>query len=147
MSEKLVLTTLPRKTQHRRVRQAPGGPSRTKQSFKKETDVNVILAGLEKTGVIKHINHREPGYGYAPAMDLQQAIHKVASANQNFMALPSEIRNRFANDPVAFADFVQDPDNFDEVAELGLLSPEYYAEQREAEAAPARAPAEPPPYP
>ena len=40
---------------HDRVTQPVGGPSRTKQAFKEECDVNNILRKYEKTGLITHV--------------------------------------------------------------------------------------------
>ena len=46
----------------------------------------------------------------------------VATANSMFQDLPSSIRNQFQNDPGQFLDFVQDPENLEEMREMGLAN-------------------------
>lgn len=97
-----------------------GTQSRTEQHFKKECDVNQILAKYQRTGAITHWTQREPTYGEIPFGSLQEAIQMVEQAQESFNALPSQVRKRFQNDPAQFLAFVQDPSNAEEMAELGL---------------------------
>ena len=103
-----------------------GGESRTKQSFKKECDINHIMAKYQKTGAITHYNKHQQQYGIADGQTFQDAMNLVCEAQEMFNDLPSSIRSRFGNDPAAFLDFVQDEDNADEMVKLGLTegSPE-----------------------
>lgn len=104
----------------------------TKQSFKDECDINNIMATYAKTGSTSHLNRKQPQYGYASGHDFAQSMRIVTQANADFAALPSEVRSRFANDPGQFLNFVQDPDNLEEMADLGLLNEE--ASQRLSDA-------------
>lgn len=97
-----------------------GGESRTKQSFKKECDINQIMAKYQKTGAITHFNKHQQNYGMADGQTFQEAMNLVCEAQEMFNDLPSSIRSRFGNDPAAFLDFVQDESNVDEMVKLGL---------------------------
>lgn len=96
-------------------------PSMTVQSAKKECDINNIVAKYQKTGAIEHANRYEPQYGEVTSVTFQDAMNQVTSAQQMFDDLPSSIRQRFEGDPGAFLDFVADPSNAEEMAELGLV--------------------------
>lgn len=98
-----------------------GGESRTKQSFKKECDINVIMAKYQKTGAITHFNKHQQNYGMADGQTFQDAMNLVCEAQEMFNDLPSSIRSRFGNDPAAFLDFVQNEENADEMARMGLI--------------------------
>lgn len=106
---------------HHRVQIKCGGGSRTKQSFKAECDINNIMAKYQKTGSLAHAQQHQGEYGFASAVSFHEAMNIVTQAEQMFASLPSTLRNRFSNDPGAYLDFVQNPDNEDEMRELGLL--------------------------
>ena len=88
--------------------------------FKKECDINVIMAKYQKTGAITHFNKHQAQYGMADGQTFQDAMNLVCEAQEMFNDLPSSIRSRFGNDPAAFLDFVQDESNADEMVKLGL---------------------------
>lgn len=46
---------------------------RTHQSFKDECDINNIIEMHTRTGVVQHLNNRQPQYGDCPDSDLFQA--------------------------------------------------------------------------
>lgn len=97
------------------------GLSRTKQSFKKECDINFILAKYRKTGLIDHLNTYQGNYSdLSNPVDYQTAMNIIINADMAFSTLPSEIRSKFNNDPHAFLTFVSDPKNEDSMIELGL---------------------------
>lgn len=113
----------------------PDGEGRTKQSFKDECDVNQIMARFQKTGAMTHFARHSGSYGFAPAVSYHEAVEIAQRAEAMFMDLPSKVRARFQGDPGAFLEFVQDPNNADEMAELGLRVPESKTElERIAEA-------------
>lgn len=97
--------------------------ARTKQEFKRECDINNIVAQFHKTGGIEHVNKFASQYGYATSVEFKDAMDLVTKGQQMFEALPSKIRRRFANDPMEFLDFVQDQNNAEEAAALGLIDP------------------------
>lgn len=103
----------------------PGGKSMTKQEFKKDTDLNVIMRKFQVTGAMDHVNMHQGNYGQHSPLDYHQARTVIAEANSMFEDLPSSVRNRFDNEPAKFLDFVQNENNYDEARELGIaLAPE-----------------------
>lgn len=99
-------------------------PSRVKQSFKDECDINKILARWQKTGVLDHVNRYQGDYAdVTPIPDYREALNSVMAAQAAFNSLPSKIRERFGNDPAQFLDFVHDEGNLNEMRSLGLLKP------------------------
>lgn len=119
--------------------------SRAKQSFRDECDINKLLAKYQRTGVLEHVRRHGLEYGFAPAVDFKEAMDIVAQGNSMFEELPSSLRKRFET-PEAFLEFVQDPENKEEMRELGLLRPDAPVPAQAAEAAteePTEPPAEP----
>lgn len=100
-------------------------PSRTKQEFVAECDINNIIKSFKLTGQIRHINEKASLGTYADLpdpIDFQDALHAVKAAQASFATLPSHLRSRFANDPQQFLDFMSNPSNQDEIIKLGLAT-------------------------
>ena len=99
------------------------GDGLTDQNHKDETDINNIVRKYNKTGLIDHLNQFEQKYADMTGYDYQDAMNTVAAANSMFEGLPSEIRNKFENDPAKFINFVDDESNHDELVKMGLANP------------------------
>lgn len=100
-------------------------PSLTKQAFKDEVDFNNVLRKYDKTGLITHVNNARAHYGdYTEVNEYQESLNMVLKAQADFDALPGDVRKRFANDPGNFIEFVTNPDNLDEMRDLGLADPD-----------------------
>lgn len=98
--------------------------SRTQQSFRKDADINNIMAKYLKTGHIDHINRRQPKYvDFSEVGDFHQNMIMVVRAQEQFNALPARIRDRFRNDPAVLVSFLSDSRNRKEAEELGLVEP------------------------
>jgi len=98
------------------------GPSQTHQSFKRECDINTIMAKYQKTGLVDHVAHHQGDYSdLTDVPTYHDAMNKILSANQSFSTLPSSIRKKFQNDPAQFLDFVSNPENVEEMQQMGLL--------------------------
>ncbi|AXH75386.1 MAG: internal scaffolding protein [Microviridae sp.] len=95
----------------------------TKQEFKNECDINVILAQYMYSGEIPNLNEVPPNYADCTGMDYMDHMNKIVEANQLFSELPSKIRNRFQNNPAEFLDFMHDENNVEEMRKMGLLRP------------------------
>lgn len=94
--------------------------SLTKQSPKEECDVNNIVRKYQSHGIYT-VNPITPHYGdYFDGADFQRAQGYLVEAQNAFDDLPSKVRARFRNDPAYFFDFVNDPNNADELVSLGL---------------------------
>lgn len=98
--------------------------SRTKQSQAEESEINNIMARYEKTGIIEHVKDYA-GYADMPGgLDYHTAMQLTIEAQIAFDNLPAKTRKEFDNDPFKFLEFVEDPDNVERMAELGLINPE-----------------------
>lgn len=108
-----------------RVRKEFTQPSRTKQSFKQDADVNVIMKRFKKVQGQDFLN-RYQGYlggtfgDFSEVVDYRTALEQVKRADEVFMALPAMVRSRFNNRAEDFLDFCQDPVNLEALKELGL---------------------------
>ena len=97
------------------------GPSLTMQEFKEETEMSNILAKYRKTGQLPAMIKKDPKYGdFSDVPNYQEALARVAFAQEQFMALPAKVRAKFDNNPSEFLKFAQDPKNEKEMIELGL---------------------------
>lgn len=95
--------------------------TRTQQQFKDECDINVILERFGVTGQLP-LNAMQPLTGDFVNVegDYQMALEAVRAADENFMRLPSKIREQFNNEPQRFVDFCVNPANIEAVREMGL---------------------------
>ena len=107
-------------TTRRRVQTKIEGQSMTRQSHKAECDINNIVAKYRKDGVVKHLAKHGGMYEDVTGADFREWMNKLVNAQAMFDELPSHIRNKFGNDPAAFLDYVQNPDNLEEMREIGL---------------------------
>lgn len=96
----------------------------TKQEFREECDINILMSRYEQTGQLPNINEAIPQYLEMTGADFQEHMEIIAGARTMFNELPSGIRNRFNNDPAYFLDFCHNPNNRLEMAEMGLLKPQ-----------------------
>lgn len=97
----------------------------TRQEFRDECDINVLMASYERTGVMQHFNRMEPQYlDVSDVPDLAKALSMVASAEAAFMTLPARVRAEFDNSAVKFVEFAEKPENVSKMREWGLAAPE-----------------------
>lgn len=106
-----------------RIHPPIGKESRTKQSFKDECDINHILNLYLQKGTLPHINLKQPQYGVVPSGDFRDAMEAVTNAQATFDGLKAETRLRFNHDPGQFFDFALNPENEQELRDMGLLDP------------------------
>jgi len=97
-------------------------PGLTEQSHKEACNVNNIIKKHLATGAITHLNKMEAQYGDVSGIDFQSALETVERAQEAFNLLPSKVRKKFKNDPGVFLDFTNNPDNAEEMVELGLAT-------------------------
>lgn len=96
------------------------GESMAQQSFKEECDINVILRRFAVTGEMPD-NVRVPQYGdFEESFDFMSAMNVIRDAQEAFAAMPSDVRDRFANDPARFVDFVNHEGNYEEAVKMGI---------------------------
>lgn len=99
-------------------------PSLAKQSFKNECDINNIMRKFEKDGLMDHLNTHKGEYGdFIGYQDYQTSINRVLEAQEAFLTIPAKVRYQFKNNPAEFLEFAQNPENFDQMVEMGLATP------------------------
>jgi len=104
----------------------------TQQHFKEECDINTIV---ERFGIGYEMPEgvRAPTYeDFTGVRDFQSAMNAGLAARDSFMALPGAVRARFENDPQRFVAFCSSDENWDEVANMGLLLPEAILARKKA---------------
>lgn len=113
----------------------------TKQEFKDDCDVNVIVARCLRDGVERVPQGAAPVFADVSQIgDFGEAMRRVQRASEAFASLDASIRTRFENDPRKLIAFVQDVRNYDEAVKLGLVVPS----TKSATDVPAVAPVVPP---
>jgi phage internal scaffolding protein len=107
---------------HEPVDHPGGGELVTKQDQAALCDINNILANYQRTGLITHLNGREPLYIDAPRVEgLQEALELVREAENAFMQLPAKVREEFGNDALALLSAIEDPSQHGRLEELGVF--------------------------
>ncbi|QCQ84869.1 internal scaffolding protein [Blackfly microvirus SF02] len=100
-------------------------PDMTRQSEMAGCDIHNILKQFSQRGFEDLVRQNAALGQYADLTDLpeyQDALNIVHAADASFAALPSQVRDRFHNDPMRFIEFLQDPRNQDEAVRLGLAT-------------------------
>lgn len=108
---------------HERVQIQFPNPSLTKQAMGQETDINNIMRKYEQDGIITHLSKYKGQYGdFTNVVDYHSALNTMIDADDAFASLPSRIRGEFDNDPGKFLEFVHNPENHDQMVEMGLAN-------------------------
>lgn len=108
------------KYDHADVVSPHGGKSLTDQQYRDECDINHILKQFGATGQVPNLRTEGVSGDFSDIGDFQSCLDKVNKAKDEFLALPSYIRQRFGNDPKAYVEFCLNPANVDECIRLGL---------------------------
>lgn len=97
-------------------------PTLAQQHFKEECDINTILQKFSITGILPEAP-LSPRYGdFSGISDYHTALNRVIAAQDEFEALPAQIRARFDNDPAKLIEFLDNDANRPEAEELGLVA-------------------------
>lgn len=115
-----------------RVQERNDEPSMTKQSFREETDINILASKYIRKDVeytplqiaqqIAAVTQKPLTYGdVSNATNLNDAMNVIADIQDAFDVLPAIIRQRFDNDPLSLVGFLEDPANRAEAVKLGLM--------------------------
>ena len=100
------------------------GESLTQQNFKEECEVINIIKKHDRNGIIEHVQRGQARYGdFSEVADYREALDLVRDAQSEFMAIPSDIRKKFDNDPGKFYEFVSNPENKEELIKMGFINP------------------------
>ncbi|QXP08559.1 MAG: internal scaffolding protein [Arizlama microvirus] len=97
-------------------------PSLTQQQFREETDINTIVERFGVTGQIPGTYHEPVSGDFTDVTTFEDAMNRVTEAQQNFLQLPAQLRERFNNNPQRLLDFLSDDENKPEALKLGLIN-------------------------
>ena len=89
-------------------------PSRTQQHFKDECDIDRILTKYSQTGFLVDplAPRRDFLFGdFSESVSFMDAQNRIARVREAFDSLPSQIRDRFANDPYRLLSWLEDSNN------------------------------------
>lgn len=98
-------------------------PTLTQQNFKEQCDINRIVKQYAQTGVINANTSIPLPDEFVGITDYHTAMNLIKRSEDAFMALEPHLRERFANNPANFVDFVTNPANIDELRSMGLAYP------------------------
>jgi len=113
-------------------------PSMTQQSAAADCDLNVLVKrfGIDQ-GPLAPVPVDPRYYGeFDDSLDLSTALGRVREATNRFNLLPASLRAEFNNDPGLLWEWVNNPDNWPEAVEMGLLKRTSPAETRTASGPP-----------
>lgn len=97
----------------------------TKQEFKDECDINLILARYQDSPPRPWGNPPTLRYGdFADAPDFLAAQLLVKEAEELYNSVPVQLRDRLGHNPANFLTWLKDPANKAEARKLGLFVPE-----------------------
>lgn len=96
--------------------------SMTQQSDKNETDINILMQRFGATGQLPTVTDPAKFGDFTEAPDFRTAQDMLMRAREAFAAVPAKIRKQFDNDPAKFHEFVTNPDNLEEMQNLGLAN-------------------------
>lgn len=98
--------------------------SRTQQQFKEDSDINVIVARFGISGIMPSDFGMPQSVDFSEMVtDYHTALNMVRQADEEFMGLPADLRERFRNDPQELMQFVENPENLEEARKLKLAKP------------------------
>lgn len=107
-----------------RVSTTVEGESMTQQHFAHEQDVRTIISQYDKTGLIANVARGVAKYGdYSEINEYRESLDLVNNANQMFMELPAEVREKFNNNAGIFFEFATNPENESDMIKMGLREP------------------------
>ncbi len=99
-----------------------GEEALTKQEFKDECDINIIMRRYKKTGDLTHVrDHLGTGGDFSQVNDFQMSLNMLIDAQDQFDRLPAELRKHCDHDPAVFIDWVDNPENLQEAIRLGIF--------------------------
>lgn len=93
----------------------------TQQQFADDCDINLIVKKFLKTGILPDSKVQPMYADVSEIKTFADYMNMIKIAEESFNSLPSEVRDRFANDPVNLVEFVEDPANVQECLRMGLM--------------------------
>jgi phage internal scaffolding protein len=123
MTDKKVIKFRKAYDKHKRYGFSTIGESLTEQSYAHDAKIQNIIKSYDSRGFFDTINRNPDQYGdFTQVTDLHTAMNKIQDAKDNFMTLPSRIREKFQNDPRSFYEFASKEENFEELVDMGIAT-------------------------
>lgn len=98
-----------RKSSPTKLAASPPKASQTKQEFKTESDINVIVARAMRGQAPTWLNTKVPQYSDVSGVpDLHSAYEMISQAEESFMTLPAALRRELGNDPANITQLTRD---------------------------------------
>jgi len=111
-------------------------PTLCQQQHAADADINNIMRKYESQGILPELILQDPKYGdFSDVPSYQEACNIVRMANEQFLGLSAEVRDRF-NTPEKFLEFCQNPANQREMIQMGLATEKMKPEAPKAAEAP-----------
>jgi len=102
----------------------PDHEGRTRQEFAAEADINNIMGKWRVQGYVEDVQLGTPVYAdFTTEMDYLAAQNAIVEADALFNSLPARVRRAVDNEPGKLIAYLQDPDNAEELVQLGLKLP------------------------
>jgi len=99
-------------------------PSKTIQAAADECNINKMVARYNRTGSYHGIANQptvRPQFGdFVDVPTFESAHQIILEATEHFATLPSDVRDRFGNNPAKMLEFLALDTNYDEAVKLGL---------------------------
>ncbi len=105
-----------------------GMPSKTKQEFKDESDVNVIVDMYTRGAPLPVQITPGQFLDVSELGDYRTALDTIMEAEEVFKKMPKAVKDAVGNSVAGFLDFVNDPENTDQLVDLGLIPKDELAE-------------------
>lgn len=98
-------------------------PSMTEQQHIRDVDINMIVARFNRTGVLGTPTQvRDMFFGDFSDLDgYHDYQNRISEAKERFLALPSNVRAEFGNDPGKLIDALHDPAQLGRLQDLGIV--------------------------
>lgn len=103
------------------VHPGPDGTSKVQKQFAEETDIRSIWKRWKRTGYFPPTEPAKPVFTEVPSVTLEEHMNRVIDIQNAFLQLPAKVRDRFMNNPIQLARFLENPENAAEAVKLGLL--------------------------
>ncbi|AXL14605.1 internal scaffolding protein [Microviridae sp.] len=95
--------------------------SLTEQCHKDEVKIQNIMRKASREGIVRHVSKYQGQYmDMVSAPDFYEAQIQLANAQSMFETVPAQIRAEFDNDPGKYIDFMQNPENRENIEKMGL---------------------------
>jgi len=92
----------------------------TKVEQHHRTEIKKMVQEVESRGLLRANTVFNGELDDYPSYDFQEAQFMMAKARSTFEQMPSQLRKKFENNPAKFMDFANNPQNAQEMVELGL---------------------------